>query len=287
MKVSESTKEKTKRKILEAAVTLMTEHGFQKVTMKQIAQKAEIGSATIYKYFASKERLLVGFYEMISHDTAKEVYETLEGSQEVSEDETTDSSYSLQESVQIILDTFIEKLMAEREFVQHSFKKLFLNPLAFTHNFSGVKDPLKSLFNDILQKAIDHGEIHELPFQSSLPNLMVDYTMGVVHYWLQDESEEFHETTQMIDLTLNLGITFLTSGIVNKTTELAGFLIKTQMFKIMNPGNPMLEQFMGGAQHWWRSKKSSGMWGNMWKGMKSKECDNTTNCWDRKSSSCW
>lgn len=41
--------------ILEAAMRLMEWHGYRKMTMDDIAQEAQIGKATIYGYFSSKE----------------------------------------------------------------------------------------------------------------------------------------------------------------------------------------------------------------------------------------
>ncbi|MEM9160103.1 MAG: TetR/AcrR family transcriptional regulator, partial [Verrucomicrobiota bacterium] len=62
MKVSKGKKEETRRRLIETAVEMIVEEGYQKATMKKIAKAAGVGPATIYKYFPSKEKLLVGFY---------------------------------------------------------------------------------------------------------------------------------------------------------------------------------------------------------------------------------
>ncbi|MBK6296500.1 MAG: helix-turn-helix transcriptional regulator [Rhodoferax sp.] len=46
----------------------MTQHGFEATTMKQIARAANLGDATIYKYFPSKEKLVVGYFEQAVSD---------------------------------------------------------------------------------------------------------------------------------------------------------------------------------------------------------------------------
>lgn len=49
--------------ILETTVALVTKHGLRPVTMSQIAEKAGIGRATLYKYFPDVESILVAWHE--------------------------------------------------------------------------------------------------------------------------------------------------------------------------------------------------------------------------------
>ena len=49
--------------ILDATVTLATEYGVTSVTMSQIAEKAGIGRATLYKYFTDVEAILIAWHE--------------------------------------------------------------------------------------------------------------------------------------------------------------------------------------------------------------------------------
>ncbi len=58
MRTTKAQQAKNHRLIIQTAVDLMTEHGFEGTTMKQIARAADIGDATIYKYFPTKEKLV-------------------------------------------------------------------------------------------------------------------------------------------------------------------------------------------------------------------------------------
>ncbi|MEU7278029.1 TetR/AcrR family transcriptional regulator [Streptomyces sp. NPDC045431] len=49
--------------ILETTWALVTEHGLMSVTMSQIAEKAGIGRATLYKYFPDVESILTAHHE--------------------------------------------------------------------------------------------------------------------------------------------------------------------------------------------------------------------------------
>lgn len=49
--------------ILESTAELAAEHGVRSVTMSQIAEKAGIGRATLYKYFSDVESILLAWHE--------------------------------------------------------------------------------------------------------------------------------------------------------------------------------------------------------------------------------
>ena len=49
--------------ILDAAATLIGEQGLLSLTMSQIAERAEIGRATLYKYFPDVESILLAWHE--------------------------------------------------------------------------------------------------------------------------------------------------------------------------------------------------------------------------------
>ncbi|WP_037262925.1 TetR family transcriptional regulator [Kibdelosporangium aridum] len=55
--------ERTRQLIADKAFQLFTEHGFDQTTVEQIAAAAEVGPRTLYRYFPTKETLLVNFVE--------------------------------------------------------------------------------------------------------------------------------------------------------------------------------------------------------------------------------
>lgn len=56
-------REAVREAILDAAWQLVGEHGLSAVTMSQIAEKAGIGRATLYKYFPDVEAILLAWHE--------------------------------------------------------------------------------------------------------------------------------------------------------------------------------------------------------------------------------
>jgi AcrR family transcriptional regulator len=53
--------ERTRQLVAETALELFSEHGFDHTTVEQIAAAAEIGTRTLYRYFPTKEALIVEF----------------------------------------------------------------------------------------------------------------------------------------------------------------------------------------------------------------------------------
>ena len=50
---------RTRKQIVDVALGLFIDQGYDETTMEQIAERAEIGSTTLYRYFASKDLLIL------------------------------------------------------------------------------------------------------------------------------------------------------------------------------------------------------------------------------------
>jgi AcrR family transcriptional regulator len=51
---------RTREQILDVAADLFLEHGYDETTMEQIAEAAEVAPSTLYRYFPSKDLLILG-----------------------------------------------------------------------------------------------------------------------------------------------------------------------------------------------------------------------------------
>ena len=77
---------------------------------------------------------------------------------------------------------------------------------------------------------------------SFVSHMIDDYKNLMIIHWLKDDSEGFHRTSQLIDLSLDLLTTILKSGILPKTADILIFLLKghlfanaDQLFSLMTP----------------------------------------------------
>jgi AcrR family transcriptional regulator len=218
MKITQSAKEKTKVKILQAAVDLIIEKGFENASLREMAKNAGVSNPTIYNYFPSKEKLLYAYIEQ-KH---KEAIATI---QEIDDFHT----YTLREQLQTLIETELELYLEDREFIIQIADMVF--------HSSGLKMgklyETNALFietvEEMLNIAIEAEEIAEPPFKDHLPTLFWDYYIMVVAYWVKDDSEMFENTTQFIDHSLGLTEAILHSDILSKASDLGMFFFKTHM----------------------------------------------------------
>ena len=59
--VREKKKQQTHKAILDAAIKLFTEKGFEQTSMEELARAAGIGKSTIYGYFKAKDDIFRAF----------------------------------------------------------------------------------------------------------------------------------------------------------------------------------------------------------------------------------
>lgn len=218
MKVSEKNKAKTRIKILEASVDIISEKGFKSASMREIARHAGVGDATIYNYFPSKEKLLYGYCEHVQ----QQVMNSLKEIEDFHE-------YSLQEQLQQLTETQLQVWLPAREFLQEVFKLTYYSPVAGSAHLSTTRKLFTAMITEMLEAAIEAGEIPEQPYQELLPRLFWDYHTGVMAYWLKDDSEGFTNTTQLIDKSMGIIANILHNGMIGKSLDLISFLFRTHV----------------------------------------------------------
>jgi AcrR family transcriptional regulator len=59
----ERKKKRTRQKIVQAALPLFRQHGFDATTMEEIAEQADIAKGTLYNYFPAKEAILSAYIQ--------------------------------------------------------------------------------------------------------------------------------------------------------------------------------------------------------------------------------
>ena len=70
--------EATRARILEAALRVFRERGFQAATMREIAAEAEMALGAAYYYFESKDAIVMAFYERAQQQMEPELERILD-----------------------------------------------------------------------------------------------------------------------------------------------------------------------------------------------------------------
>lgn len=229
MKVSREKKAETRAALVSAAAELFVEQGFEHTTMKQIARRAGVGDATIYKYFPNKDKLITGFYD-VRGAAALDEYKCTEGIEE----------YSFAEKLQLLVDTYFEQLMADREFIEITLTQLIKSPISLLKNELTVAKLYQAEFESLLAELQDDPDYPDIPFTNMAAALLTDCMLGLTVYWIKDESEEFSHTTQLTDLCITMIDTVLKSGLLGKAVDVIGFIVKTHLLRGLLNGGSLL-----------------------------------------------
>jgi AcrR family transcriptional regulator len=230
MKTTKSKQEQTRRHVMRTAVDLMTTQGYDATTMKQVARAAAIGDATIYKYFPSKERILLEYFELTVADALRQLDATAGIAQ-----------FTLHEKLQLLIDSVLEAMLPDREFVAIARSVMRKSPLMMMREGMPSQDLLKERVAGFIAAAEDSGEIAPCDFKELIGGMFTDYLFAIILYWLKDDSEEFSNTTQVVDLTVAIASLTLKSGVLNKMSELATFMLRSQMSRMMQHSSGLLD----------------------------------------------
>lgn len=222
MKISKSAKEKTKVKILQCAVELIIEKGFKNASLREIAKNAGVSNPTIYNYFPTKEKLLYAYIEQ-KHELSALVLEEIEDFH----------TYTLREQLQTLIESELEFYLEDREFIVQISEMVFHSSSVKLNSIYETRAKFIEIVEQMLEIAIEAGEIEEPPFKNYLPQLFWDYFIAVVAYWVKDESEGFENTTQFIDHSLGVLEALLHSDILDKASGLGTFLLKTHLLSTL------------------------------------------------------
>lgn len=110
---------------------------------------------------------------------------------------------------------------------------MLAEPLAARHS-------LREAVASFLEAAEASGEIEPCDFKGMAGGLYTDYLAGVVTYWLADTSDEFADTTQLVDLSLGVLVQALRGGLVNRVLQLGGFVLRSQMARMVQHSSGLM-----------------------------------------------
>ncbi|MFF9111761.1 MULTISPECIES: TetR/AcrR family transcriptional regulator [unclassified Streptomyces] len=169
--------EQTRALILETAMRLFQERGYDKTTMRAIAQEAGVSVGNAYYYFAGKEHLIQGFYDRIAAEHQAAVRDVLA--------RETDFEARLAG----VLKTWLDVAAPYHEFAVQFFKNAADpdSPLSpFSQESEHAREEAISVHRAVLAGSVKTKVPEEL--RDALPELMWLAQMGLVLYWIFDRT---------------------------------------------------------------------------------------------------
>jgi len=183
--------EETRARILEAALTVFRERGFDAATMREIATKAEVAVGAAYYYFASKEAIVMAFYERAQQEMEPEVQAKL------------DQSNTLESRLRAVIQFKLNYFQANRSLLgslsAHTDPQHPLSP------FSIQTAPIREKDLAHFVRAVSDSQV-KLPrrIKPYLPRLLWMYQMGLILFWVYDRSPQQKRTAILFDKSLQM-----------------------------------------------------------------------------------
>ncbi len=182
----------TKALILDTALRLFAERGYERTTMRAIATEADVSVGNAYYYFASKEHLVQGFYYRISDMHVRASQEILAGEQDFGA------------RLHGVLHRWLEVAAPYHQFGSQFFKNA-ADPASPLSPLSPESAPARDTAIGLLREVVDGSTAKMDPqLRPELPELLWLYQMGIVLYWVHDRSPDRTKTGALLDSTAPL-----------------------------------------------------------------------------------
>lgn len=184
--------DQTKALILETALEMFRERGYEETTMRAIAGKANVSLGNAYYYFRSKEFLIQAFYQRLHDDHIAVALPALE------------QEKTLKARLLTVMRTKIDTMKPYHQFAGVLFKTA-AHPQSPLNPFADESDPVRQQSIELFEKALE-GEKVRIPkdLRAELPYLLWVYSMGIVLFWIHDSSPKHRRTYRLIDHTVDL-----------------------------------------------------------------------------------
>ena len=181
--------ELTRARIVDVALDLFAQQGYDATTMRAIAQAAGVSTGNAYQYFAGKDHLVQAFYERSQLEHAEAAREALR-------------SDDLATRLHGVLTARIDTMQPYRAFAA-SFFRTAADPSSPLSPFSAESAPARAMATAIYAEVLDGVKLAP-GLREELPGLLWLYQMGVVLFWVHDRSPGSRKTYLLVDRTVPL-----------------------------------------------------------------------------------
>jgi AcrR family transcriptional regulator len=184
--------EQTRALILNTALKLLQEHGYEKTTMRAIAKRAGVSLGNAYHYFASKEHLIQAFYHRLHEEHLHAIRPQLA------------KETGMRARLMTVMRQKISTLEPYHEFAGVLFKTA-ADPHSPLNPFADASAPVRSDSIKLFEELVSETRARIPPdLRAELPYLLWLYHMGVILFWIHDSSPQRARTYRLIEQTVDL-----------------------------------------------------------------------------------
>ncbi|HVN02954.1 MAG TPA: TetR/AcrR family transcriptional regulator [Bryobacteraceae bacterium] len=180
--------EETALKILDAALALFREEGFENATMRDVAQRAGVALGAAYYYFPSKDAIVMHFYQRSAVAMQPQLEAALTG--------VGGFENRLRELIRTKLAFFAPNRDVLRALLRNG-----ADPRHPLSPFSAQTKEIRDLDTTWFHRIVAGSDVR-IPrdLQPHLPGILWFFQMGVIFFWVIDESPEQSRTARLLEL---------------------------------------------------------------------------------------
>jgi len=197
MSAAISKSEETSTRILDAALTLFREQGFDATTMRDIAKAADVATGAAYYYYPSKDAIVMGFYERSCAQMQPQIAEVLENAR------------GLEARLHALIAVKLEHFAPNRG-VLRALLRNGADPAHALSPFSPATAKVRCIDIEWFRKIlVDCGVRIPRDLEPQLPGVLWFFQMGVIFFWVIDESPGQARTARLLELAVKSVVTLI------------------------------------------------------------------------------
>ena len=184
--------DQTRTRIMKSTLRLFIEKGFEQTTMRDIAEAADMSVGAAYYHFRNKDDLVLAFYAQTG-DESRQVNASI-----------IENSRDFKTRFQALLNFKFKQMTPYRSFIgvlarAGADPKNHLSP--FSPETKAMRDEAIELID-----AVIHGSNLKVArsLRPHLPRILWLYQMGLIFYWIHDDSDNQERTQKLLELSLGM-----------------------------------------------------------------------------------
>jgi AcrR family transcriptional regulator len=177
--------QQTRAGIVDAALRLFGAGGYDATTMRAIADEAGVSLGSAYYYFSGKEELVQAFYDQlqVEHTAAAEA---------------AYDQPAFADRLRGVMESFIDVAEPFHDFGGQFFRNA-ADPRSPLSPFSSESAPAREASTALMRRAVEGSDLKVAPaLRAELPELLWLLHMGVVLFWVYDDSPGQRRTRALV-----------------------------------------------------------------------------------------
>jgi AcrR family transcriptional regulator len=203
--------ERTRAHLVDVAMRLFKEQGFDKTTMREIAGAAGLAQGAAYYYFDSKEHLIFEFYQRTYDEQMPEAERVLA------------KERGLEERLAGLVAAHLKAAQPYHAFSRVLFKSA-ADPGDPLSPFSEASGPLRQKNIELMGRVLEGQKVPD-KLKAALPELLWLFKMLMILYWVHDKSPRQAKSFALVKRASGLMADALRLARIPGLSHLAGKLL--------------------------------------------------------------